>query len=97
MEADKNSSQISAYAPNSQPRIPTRACQGRVVTRDLPTLGTSLKQTPRESTTQEARDLAYQCGSRRTIGMDWADRLRDCSGLSENSPQTMLMVVKYLI
>jgi hypothetical protein len=29
----------SAYAPNSQPRIPTRVCQGSVVTADLPTLG----------------------------------------------------------
>jgi hypothetical protein len=33
----------SAYAPNPQPRIPTQACQGRVVTTDLPTLGTSPK------------------------------------------------------
>jgi hypothetical protein len=29
------------YVPNSQLRIPTRACQGRVVTMDLPTLGTN--------------------------------------------------------
>jgi hypothetical protein len=36
---------------------PTRACQGRVVTTDLPTLGTSPKQIPSESATQEANDL----------------------------------------
>jgi hypothetical protein len=29
----------SAYVPNSQPMIPTRVCQGRVVIMDLPTLG----------------------------------------------------------
>jgi hypothetical protein len=29
----------SAYASNSQPRIPTWVCQGSVVTVDLPTLG----------------------------------------------------------
>jgi hypothetical protein len=29
----------SAYAPNSQPRIPTRVCQGSVVTMDLQTIG----------------------------------------------------------
>jgi hypothetical protein len=29
----------STYVPNSQPRIPTRVCQGSVVTADLPTLG----------------------------------------------------------
>jgi hypothetical protein len=33
----------SAYASNSQPRIPTRVCQGRVVTADLPTLGENSK------------------------------------------------------
>jgi hypothetical protein len=31
----------SAYAPNSQPRIPIRVCQVHVVTTDLPTLGTT--------------------------------------------------------
>jgi hypothetical protein len=29
----------SAYVPNSQPMIPTRVCQGRVVIMDLPTIG----------------------------------------------------------
>jgi hypothetical protein len=32
-----------AYDPNSQLRIPTRVCQGSVVTADLPTLRTNLK------------------------------------------------------
>jgi hypothetical protein len=43
MGADKNSSLWlnSAYTPNSQLRIPTRVCQGHVVTTDLPTLGTN--------------------------------------------------------
>jgi hypothetical protein len=38
MGADKNSSRRmnSAYALNSQPRIPARVCQGHVVTTDLP-------------------------------------------------------------
>jgi hypothetical protein len=60
MGADKSSSQRSnsAYAPNSQPRIPTRVCQARVVTMDLPTLGTNPKQTQSESESQEAKDLA---------------------------------------
>jgi hypothetical protein len=35
----------SSYAPNSRPRIPTRVCQGHVVTTDLPTLGMNPKQT----------------------------------------------------
>jgi hypothetical protein len=28
-----------AYVPNSQPRIPTRVCQGHIVTTDLPRSG----------------------------------------------------------
>jgi hypothetical protein len=88
MGADKNSSRRmnSAYAPNPQPRIPTRACQGCVVTTDLPTLGTSLKQTPSESATQEAKDLAALRGSGRTIHKDRADPLRGLGGPSNNSP-----------
>jgi hypothetical protein len=50
--------QNSAYTPNSQIRIPTRVCQGHVVTTDLPTLGTNPKQSQSRSTTQEAKDLA---------------------------------------
>jgi hypothetical protein len=34
----------SGYARNSQPRIPTRVCQGRVVTSDLPTLEANPKR-----------------------------------------------------
>jgi hypothetical protein len=48
----------SGYAPNPQPRIPTRVCQGHVVTLDLPTLGTNPKQSQSGSMTQEAKDLA---------------------------------------
>jgi hypothetical protein len=33
----------SAYTPNSQLRVPTRVCQGHVVTTVLPTLGTNPK------------------------------------------------------
>jgi hypothetical protein len=47
----------SAYTPNSQPRIPTRVCQGHVVTTDLPTLGTNPKRSRSGSTKQEAKDL----------------------------------------
>jgi hypothetical protein len=75
MGVDKNSSWTinSAYALNSQPRIPTRACQSRVVTTDLPTLRTSLKQTPSESATQEEKDLGkLQCPGW-TVCSDWAD------------------------
>jgi hypothetical protein len=45
------------YAPKSQPRVPTRTCQGHEVTTDLPTLGTSPKKILSGSTTQEAKDL----------------------------------------
>jgi hypothetical protein len=48
----------SAHAPNSQLRIPTRVCQGHVVTKDLPTLGTNPKRSQSGSTKQEANDLA---------------------------------------
>jgi hypothetical protein len=48
----------SAYTPISQPRIPTRVCQGHVVTTDLTTLGTNPKRPRSESTNQEAKDLA---------------------------------------
>jgi hypothetical protein len=50
----------SAYAPNSQPRIPTRVCQGHVVTANLPTLGGNPKRFQSESETQRAKDLAAQ-------------------------------------
>jgi hypothetical protein len=75
MGADKNSSRRvnSAYAPTSQPRIPTRACEGHVVTMDLPTLGTSFKQSQSESATQETKDLGNLRRPRRTVRGDRAD------------------------
>jgi hypothetical protein len=63
----------SAYAQNSQPGIPTRACQGHIVTTDLPTLGASLKQTSSESATQEAKDLGNLQWPGRTICTEGAD------------------------
>jgi hypothetical protein len=56
-----------AYVPNSQPRIPTRVCQGHVVTMDVPTLGTNPKQSGSRSTTQEAKDLATLRSATRTV------------------------------
>jgi hypothetical protein len=75
MGADKNSSRRlnSAYAPNSQPRIPTRFCQGCVVTTDLPTLGTNPKQSQRQSETKEAKDLATLRKPRRAVRGDRVD------------------------
>jgi hypothetical protein len=73
----------SAYAPNSQPRIPTRVCQGHVVTIDLPTLGTNAKQFQSGRTTQEAKDLAAPRGTRRTVRGDRADGPRVTDGQSE--------------
>jgi hypothetical protein len=48
----------SAYAPNSQPRIPTRVCQSRVVTTDLPTLGANPKRSQSKSKTQRSKELS---------------------------------------
>jgi hypothetical protein len=63
MGANKNSSRMmnSAYAPNSQPRIPTRVCHGHVVTMNLPTLGINPNSKQHGSTTQEARELNQIC------------------------------------
>jgi hypothetical protein len=66
----------SAYAPNSQPRIRTRVCQGHVVIADLPTLGTNAKRSQSESKTQRAKDLAAQHWTRWTVRKHRADRLR---------------------
>jgi hypothetical protein len=84
MGADKNSSQRlnSAYAPNSQPRIPTQVFQGRIVTTDLPTLGTNPKQSQSESKTQEAKDLATLRKPRRTVRGDQADSPHGSGGRS---------------
>jgi hypothetical protein len=91
MGDNKNSSQRtdSAYAPNSQPRIPTRACQGHVVTTDLQTLGTTPKQSLNESATQEANDLAALQNTWRTVRKHRADRPRGLGGLSVGQRRTV--------
>jgi hypothetical protein len=45
--------------PNSQPRVPTRVCQGRIVkaTTNLPTLGANPNSKQHGSATQEENDL----------------------------------------
>jgi hypothetical protein len=85
MGADKNSSRRLnlAYVPNSQPRIPTRVCQGRVVTTDLPTLGTNPKQPQSESETQEAKNLAALRGTGRTVRVVRADSPQVTGGRSK--------------
>jgi hypothetical protein len=90
MGADKNSSQRlnSTYVPNSQSRILTRVCQGRVVTTDLPTLGSNPKQSQSESETQEAKNLAALQGTRRTVCGDRADGPRVTGGRSKNENRT---------
>jgi hypothetical protein len=83
MGADRNSSRRSNSAfANSQPRILTRVCQDRVVTTDLPTLGTNPKQSQSESETQEAKNLAALQGTKRTVRGDWADGPRGTGGRS---------------
>jgi hypothetical protein len=47
--------------------------QGRVVTTDLPTLGTNPNSKQHGSTTQEANDLGNLRGQGRTVRGDWAD------------------------
>jgi hypothetical protein len=79
----------SAYAPNSQPRIPTQVCQGRVVTTDLPTLGANPKQSQSESETQGAMDLTALQGTRRTVRGDRADGPRGTGGRSAGHGRTI--------
>jgi hypothetical protein len=69
MGADKNSSRRmnSAYTPGSQLQIPTRVCQGRVVTTDLPTLGTNPNSIQHGSTTQKGKDIGNLESTRRTV------------------------------
>jgi hypothetical protein len=74
----------SAYTPNSQPGIPTRVCQGHVVTTDVPTLGTNPKQSQSGSTKQEAKDLAVLKQPRRTVRGHLADCPRAPRGQSAN-------------
>jgi hypothetical protein len=63
----------SAYTPNSQPRTPTRVCQGHVVTTDVPTLGTNPKRSQSGSTNQEVKDLAVLQQSWQTVRGPGAD------------------------
>jgi hypothetical protein len=79
----------SAYTPSSQPRIPTRVCQGHVDTVDLPTLGTSPKRSQSGSTTQEATDLAALRDTRRTVCGDRADSPRGTGGRSASQGRTV--------
>jgi hypothetical protein len=59
--------------PKSRSWIPTRTCQGHVVTMDLPTLGTSPNELPSGSTTQGARDLGKAVCLRWTVRPGQAD------------------------
>jgi hypothetical protein len=72
----------SAYTPNSQPRIPTRVCQGHIVTTNVPTLGTNPKRSQSRSTKQEAKDLAILQQPRRTVRGHLADCPRSPRGRS---------------
>jgi hypothetical protein len=78
-----------ACAPNSQPRIPTRVYQGRIVTTDVPTLGANLKQSQSESKTQEAKNLAAPRGTRRTVRGDRVDGPRGTGGRSAGHRRTV--------
>jgi hypothetical protein len=91
MGADKNSTRRmnSVYAPNSQPKIPTHACQGRVVTTDLSALGTSPNPKQHRSATQQAKDLGnLQCLGW-TVRMDQANFLWELGGLSAGAWRTV--------
>jgi hypothetical protein len=91
MGADKNSSLWlnSAYTPKSQLRIPTRVCQGHVVTTDLPTLGTNPNSNQHGSTTQKAKDLDNLESTRRTVRSVQADCPRGGRGLSARRARTV--------
>jgi hypothetical protein len=56
--------------------IPTRVCQGHVVTTDIPTLGSNPKRSQSGSTNQEAKDLAVLQQSWRTVRGHRADGSR---------------------
>jgi hypothetical protein len=77
----------SAYAPNSQPRISTRVCQGRDVIMDLPTLGINPKWSQSESETQGAKDLAALRNPMRTVRDLRADRPRGTVDCPKNVPE----------
>jgi hypothetical protein len=91
MGVDKNFSRRSnsAYAQNSQPRIPTQVCQGHVVTTNLPTLGTNPKQSQSDIKTQEAKDLAALRKPRQTVCNDMANSPRWIGGQSARPRRTV--------
>jgi hypothetical protein len=91
MGADKNSfrGSNSVYVPNSQPRFPTRVCQGHVVTTDLPTLETNPSSKQHGSATQEEKDLGDLRSLGRTVRMDQADCARGPGGPSAGSLRTI--------
>jgi hypothetical protein len=75
----------SAYALNSQPRVPTRVCQGHVVTTDLPTLETNPNSKQHGSASQEVKDLGnLQCLGRTVRGalVDSQQGARECPARS---------------
>jgi hypothetical protein len=72
----------STYTPNSQLWIPTRVCQGHVVTMVLPTLGTNPKRFKCRSTKQEAKDLAVLQEPWRTVHGPGVDGPRSPCGRS---------------
>jgi hypothetical protein len=78
----------SAYTPNSQLRIPTRVCQGHVVTPDLQTLGTNPKRSQSGSTTQEARDIAVLRKPWQTVRVDRVDSPQPSGGQSVKRNRT---------
>jgi hypothetical protein len=78
----------SAYTPNSQPRIPTQVCQGRVVTTDLPTLGTNPKRSRSGSMNQEAKDLAILRSAGQMVRKPGADGPQPTGRRSVNCNRT---------
>jgi hypothetical protein len=93
----------SAYTPKSQPMIPTRVCQGRVVTTDLPTLGTNPNQSQNESETHRSKGLSCPAntladsprpwGGRsavtgQTVRYPWADGLLIATERPDDHPNT---------
>jgi hypothetical protein len=78
-----------AYTENSQPRVPTRVCQGRVVTTDLPTLGTNPNSKHHGSATKEAKDIGDLRSPRWTVSGDRADGLRGSGGWSARQGRTV--------
>jgi hypothetical protein len=105
MGADKNLSRRmnSAYAPNPQPRIPTRVCKGRVVTTDLATLGTNPNSKQYGNATQVAKDFGNMRSLGQTVRGDRADSLLGPGGQStrprrtvrNNSPSNLYSTSKY--